>query len=337
MYSYSIIIPVYNAERYLATCLESCLCQTHRDIEIICVNDGSSDSSEAIVERYARTDDRVRLVSHEKNESQYIARHTGVSLARNDYVMFLDSDDYLEPSACRLIDRYLSRNPVDVLQYGYAERPSGKKVLSPKIDGPDEKLRAYLAAERRYPPELWTKAYRRETIGRAFAKMTRFYATLAEDLYASAVITHNAKTFGYLDACLVNYRVGSGSTTRKHGDAATLLNDLSTYKRVTDNLRSYLKENAPEYLDGIDGVQQYFISDFFRNRLDSRADPDLTREIIASVPRYFDETSIANYLIRISGKAARYERYFESETPFAGKCKRAVKCAMAIFGGSRAT
>ena len=91
----SIIIPVYNTEQYLRECLDSVINQTLKDIEIICVNDGSSDNSLAILEEYAAKDKRIKIISQE-NQGQSVARNIGIEEAKGEYVGFVDSDDWVD-------------------------------------------------------------------------------------------------------------------------------------------------------------------------------------------------------------------------------------------------
>ena len=92
----SVIIPVYNAEEHLEQCLDSILCQTLKEIEIICVDDGSKDSSPAILAEYAKKDNRVRVIRQE-NGGAGKARNTGLSAAKGKYLSFLDADDFSQP------------------------------------------------------------------------------------------------------------------------------------------------------------------------------------------------------------------------------------------------
>ncbi len=104
----SVIIPVYNVEQYIGSCVDSILGQTLKDIEVICVDDGSTDGSAAIIARYATEDSRVKVLQS-KHAGAYRARETGVNASKGEYVYFMDSDDFLKPSAfeelCALADR----------------------------------------------------------------------------------------------------------------------------------------------------------------------------------------------------------------------------------------
>ena len=90
----SIIVPVYNVEKYLKRCLESLVNQTLKDIEIICVNDGSTDGSLAILNEYVRNDDRIVVINQE-NSGQSVARNRGIDVAKGEYIGFVDSDDWV--------------------------------------------------------------------------------------------------------------------------------------------------------------------------------------------------------------------------------------------------
>ena len=95
MVEISVIIPVYNTEKYLNECLDSIVNQTLSDIEIICVNDGSTDNSLAILESYAKKDNRITVISQENN-GQGSARNLGLKNSSGNYICFIDSDDYVD-------------------------------------------------------------------------------------------------------------------------------------------------------------------------------------------------------------------------------------------------
>ena len=92
----SVIIPVYNVEDYLRQCLDSVINQTLKDIEIICVDDGSTDKSLEILHEYEKKDSRITVLT-QKNQYAGVARNVGMSVATGKYFVFLDSDDFFEP------------------------------------------------------------------------------------------------------------------------------------------------------------------------------------------------------------------------------------------------
>ena len=113
MISISIIIPVYNIEKYLKECLDSLNNQTFKDFEVICVNDGSKDNSLKILNEYAQKDSRFKIISQE-NEGSGSARNNGLSHAKGKYVQFLDGDDYFEPTMLETLYNLAEKNNADI-------------------------------------------------------------------------------------------------------------------------------------------------------------------------------------------------------------------------------
>ena len=113
----SVIIPVFNVEEYLAECLESVISQTLKKIEIICVDDGSTDLSNRIIKEYAEKDNRIIIIEKE-NGGLSSARNAGIKVANGQYVQFVDADDKICPNACEIAYEAACRNNLDILYFG---------------------------------------------------------------------------------------------------------------------------------------------------------------------------------------------------------------------------
>ena len=116
----SIIIPVYNVEPFLDRCIQSILKQSHKHLEIILVNDGSTDSSGDICEKYALQDNRI-LVKHIKNGGSSIARNHGLKLCKGEYIGFVDSDDWIQPNMYADLLRFSLENDLKVVETNSTE------------------------------------------------------------------------------------------------------------------------------------------------------------------------------------------------------------------------
>lgn len=114
MIEISVIVPVYNTEKYIRNCIESILCQEYQEIELILIDDGSTDNSAKICDEYTQVDNRV-VVVHQKNSGVSSARNKGVEVAQGKRVMFLDSDDELENGAFSEIMGHIEKNDYDVV------------------------------------------------------------------------------------------------------------------------------------------------------------------------------------------------------------------------------
>ena len=112
----SIIIPVYNVERFLERCLDSVLAQTWRDWEAVCVNDGSPDSSQAILERYASGDSRIRIVN-KPNGGLSDARNVGLKNAGGEFIVYLDSDDFIHPQTLEIAMALQRKTGTDIVTW----------------------------------------------------------------------------------------------------------------------------------------------------------------------------------------------------------------------------
>ncbi len=165
----SIIVPVYNVEKYLARCIDSVLAQTSSEWELLLINDGSTDNSGKICDRYAKLDPRIR-VFNKSNGGVSSARNLGIDNANGSYLTFLDSDDSLEPNTIshllELVKKYTQVDLIDFPVYHYGESPNkDRKVCVDKlqsIDNEDEKTQYWY-----YNPrfESCGRLYRRSLLG----------------------------------------------------------------------------------------------------------------------------------------------------------------------------
>ena len=114
----SVIVPVYNSEQFLSDCLESCLLQTYKNIEVIIVNDGSTDNSGDIIAKYIKQDNRFRVIN-KKNEGLVEARKTGANAACGIFLFFVDSDDIITPDAIEVLvnQQFVSKADIVVANF----------------------------------------------------------------------------------------------------------------------------------------------------------------------------------------------------------------------------
>ena len=122
----SIIVPVYNVERYIKRCVDSLQGQTLQNIEIILVDDGSKDNSGCLCDEFAQQDPRIHVI-HKQNAGQGLARNDGLNIAKGRYVLFIDSDDFIEPDTCEKLSDRMQREQADLCSFGYQiETPQGE-------------------------------------------------------------------------------------------------------------------------------------------------------------------------------------------------------------------
>lgn len=221
----SIIVPVYNAEKYIEKCLQSIVNQTYTDLEIICVNDASSDNSYEILKKYESLDSRVHVINKE-NEGVSLARNKGLDVATGGYVMFVDADDWLEENACEEALKEAFEKNADVVMWAYLsehENSSTKKSVfdSDEIIFNSEEVKNKL--HRRFIgiidnelvcPEkadslctVWGKLYRRSLIvdNQIFFPDIREIGTYEDGLFNLYLFRYVQKAV-YFDKPLYHYR-----------------------------------------------------------------------------------------------------------------------------------
>lgn len=126
----SIIVPVYNVERYLRQCLDSIIGQSFRDIEILCIHDASPDGSLAILREYAARDPRLIILDQSRNQGPSVARHAGMEVARGEFLLFVDPDDYVHPDLCSKVIARATASRADVVFFGYVAVSDSGAVMS---------------------------------------------------------------------------------------------------------------------------------------------------------------------------------------------------------------
>lgn len=211
----SVIVPVYNAELYLHQCLNSISNQSYRNLEIICIDDGSSDASGHIVDQFAISDSRF-VVKHQVNGGESKARNEGLKIASGDYIAFVDCDDWLEPDMYRILLEMAEYDNLDVAACSwtadydnFSERIINGKNISDSVFSAAEALR-YLYERDSYRgfAYMWNKLYSRELLQQANGTLLKFADDLViggDVLYLGQVML-NAKRIRYTDSAFYHYR-----------------------------------------------------------------------------------------------------------------------------------
>lgn len=224
----SIVIPVYNVEKYLKTCIESVLDQTYRDIEIILVDDGSTDSSGSICDEYAKKDSRITVI-HKKNRGLGLARNSGMELVKGSFVTFLDSDDYISSTNIQELAEIVEKEGADTVLGGFSRVDVDGNVLAKEAY--DFKIYSDKEVQSNFFPRLmgsspthkdsirpsvWNSMYSMDIIRKnnILFKSEREYA--AEDIVFDIEYYRYAQKVVTISTASYNYRVTPGSLTQKY-------------------------------------------------------------------------------------------------------------------------
>ena len=211
----SIIVPVYNSEKYIKKCLDSILNQTLSDIEIILINDGSTDNTKNIIEDYANTDSRIILINQE-NSGPSVSRNKGINIARGKYLGFVDADDYLEPNMYEELYYLASKNKSQIAMCAYREVYCYEKkeievktklninTIYNKSKIISDIVSTFAKNENYGFYSLWNKIYLREWILDLGIYMD-IKRDHGEDWWFNINLLSNAESYIYTDKVLYNY------------------------------------------------------------------------------------------------------------------------------------
>ena len=208
----SVIIPVYNTKQYLSTCLESILAQTYTDLEILFVDDGSTDGSSELLDSFATMDKRIRVI-HQPNVGVCAARNRGIDEARGEYLSFIDSDDTLEPDMYEVLMGFIDEYHVQIAHCSYNRvtnsvvKPIGNTgKLIPQTR--EEALECLLKG-RYFAGSCWTKLYAKSLF--ADVRFPRGIRT-NEDMLVNFRAFSRSESTVFADVCKYNYLTSETSS-----------------------------------------------------------------------------------------------------------------------------
>lgn len=252
-----MIVPIYNREKYLETCLTSIIEQTYRNLEIILIDDGSTDASFAICEKYASKDKRIVLLK-QANSGVSAARNAGLRCASGNYIGFVDSDDWLDIRAYEILVRNLENTNADVSVGGFS-REYGEKKNHSAVEQPDGLIEYYKEktlildgltdTEGVFNCFIWNKLYKKKILMGVYFNETIY---MSEDFEFNWRIFKNVKRAVFTNYPVYHYRVFNNSLTRRC---------------PTENFLSAIQTVEKILLEGMnysDKIHQNIINDYLR-------------------------------------------------------------------------
>lgn len=242
----SVIIPVYNVEKYLMRCVESLQRQTWRDVEIILVNDGSKDGSGELCDELAKEDSRVKVI-HQENQGASLARQNGIAAAKGEYLAFVDSDDYVEPEYLQAMYDALIQDDADVAACDFVMHKEGEN--EPTVGAIHfESLTQDEVMERFFKYQFWGfwgGLYRRD----AFEKLYFPEATVNEDYVVKLQLFHRIEKMAYVPVPLYHYIAHENSLSHQKLTKRAFEefdNKMWAYEYCKENFKQYTKHSEAQ-------------------------------------------------------------------------------------------
>lgn len=242
----SVIVPVYNAEKYLDRCIQSVLQQTYPNWELILIDDGSKDESGSIADQYEQTDDRIRVI-HQQNAGVSAARNQGLNLATGDYVAFLDADDELTSDCFNKLLRVAIENHADIVAGKCSSDRNSTRQLGETIIWHGEEALKNALMDNPFTYSAWAKLFHMACIGN-----TRFVPEIKinEDSYFIFQLLTKKPTFVGIEDDVYLYRENPDSASR-----AAFSEKFFDVLRVADLKHEIIKNRFPTMLTLANNMQ----------------------------------------------------------------------------------
>lgn len=229
----SIIVPIYNAEKYINKCIDSLINQTKKELEFILINDGSTDSTDKLISKYQ--DKRIKYFKN-KNQGIGKTRNFGISKATGKYIMFVDSDDYLEPTACEELYNKAKKEKADMVVCDFYKvyENHQEEIKLPSFKTSSLKDNPNILLDINLSP--WNKLYKTKLI--KDNKITFVENLKYEDAPFVAEALDKSKKIAKLDKCLNYYVI--------HGNSETTVRDKRIFDilKIIDLIRTYFEDKT---------------------------------------------------------------------------------------------
>lgn len=292
----SIIVPIYDVEKFLDKCINSIANQTYKNLEIILIDDGSTDESVQICDKWKEKDNRIKVI-HKKNEGVSIARNIGVKMATGKYISFVDSDDYIDLDMIEILYNNLIENNTDIAMCGHiAESFSDQLVLYCKnnfVADSEETLRKLFTRDDVFTV-LWGKLYKKELFdGLKFPE-----GEVHEDLAIVYQLFDRAKKTSHLDKASYHYVQRHGSIMHKDFQKERVI--------AIEFLEEALKLSIKKYPRLVEDAEIFLIRQLYRyialckeNKLEEER-KRLKKKLKEYFPRIFKNSKM-NWQFKLKG------------------------------------
>lgn len=273
----SVIVPVYNSEKYLQACLDSLYAQTFQNFEIIAINDGSPDNSLKILQENARAHKNLVIIDQKKNHGQGYARNRALEQAKGKYVLFVDADDVIDSRLLEKTVKTAEADKADAVHFNWHMLDGDKLKFFNKIPFAGKTLRGETCEKFLQKPNyfVWDSLYRRELLNKYSVKFGEGY--IYEDNEFIVQIASHANTIAIIDEPLYTMRVSAGSSTRSSLDSPRHYHDFMRAMRRSFEVLRPRTEHTSFYLAA------YFLEKFivyYQRRVPKKYRQQYLREFV---------------------------------------------------------
>lgn len=234
----TVIIPVYNAEKWIEKCIKSVINQTYKNLEIILVDDGSTDDSLTICNKFLEKDRRIKVI-HTENRGVSSARNEGLNNSQGKWIAFVDADDWIEKNFCEKLIKEIKESNSDVALCGY-KRVTEENYESINTNGENEVIDKKIYIEKVLNPQTAYGFCHMKIINRSLIENIRFEKSIVvgEDALFNLMIAKNIKRAIFIKEPLYNYKINLNSTVKKFDE-----NYVEKYLKSMQIIKEYVEKN----------------------------------------------------------------------------------------------
>ncbi len=297
----SVIVPVYNVEKYLSRCIDSVLQQTYKNFELILIDDGSTDNSSKICDIYAKADDRIKVL-HKKNEGVSVARNIGIDIAQGECIFFVDSDDWVSENCLHFLTSAMERNPVQLVAGSFQYRSiKCKSHVLPEtfwaLNKNDNILNLSCVWNQLFLSKIIKENNLKFPLGMKYGEDTLFHREYLKHCEMIYTISDIGYYYNSLNANSASKKIYKGMTDwylRLIDSYIDLLNYFNIrQEQVKEKVRIYIKQNFLDYVHRI--VEKYQRKEAKRK----------IREIIKSFQIYFEQYEVRDIDVELVYKQSK--------------------------------
>lgn len=326
----TIVVPIYNVEKYLDRCIESLVHQSYKNIEIILVDDGSPDRCPSMCDEWAKKDIRIKVI-HKKNQGLGMARNTGIENATGDYICFVDSDDYISPVTIEKSYEKIMDSRADIVYYGFSDVGSDGKIVKEYKPEPLRKIYEGEKVQTEFLPELISPAgtnlmmsvcmalFSMDVIRKTKWRLVSEREVISEDLYSLLVLFKDIQKVAIISEAYYFYCRNEESLTHTYrADRYEKIKDFhkkSIKKCEENNYNMKVKESlASTYLSYTIGALKMIMQSDIKIKLKwdevkAIVEDDYLESVLLTINKE-KENQMRKLLIKVMQKKSNLITYF---------------------------
>ena len=244
----SVLIPIYNSEKYIEECIKSVINQTYRNIEIICINDGSTDSTKNILENLQKIDNRIKIIN-KKNTGYGNSLNLGIKNAKGEYIAIIESDDFIKDTMFDKLIKIIKEQNCDIIKANFYKKNSKTKKYSSKYFTNSIQNIEIFPQMLLIQPSVWSAIYKKDFLTKNNIKFSKTKNASYQDISFHFITMFLAKKIFLLDETLYYYRINNPKSSINSSNKPFQI--FKEFKRINEFLKNIKTDKKQEEIKNI--------------------------------------------------------------------------------------